>query len=102
MDGITNTMDVNLGKLQEMMRNREAWRAAVHWVTKSRTRLNNNNNTSQGNKIQKAGGWHSALGRAADAVARIPGFWTCVFNLPTRWCCPFEALVLACVVREPD
>ena len=43
MDGITNAMDVNLGKLQERMRNREAWHAAVHGVTKSRTRLNNNN-----------------------------------------------------------
>ena len=38
-DGITDAMDVNLGKLREMVRDREAWRAAVHGVTKSRTRL---------------------------------------------------------------
>ena len=37
LDGITNAMDMNLGKLQEMVRNREAWRAAVHGVSKSRT-----------------------------------------------------------------
>ena len=39
MDGITDSMDMNVGKLQEMVRDREAWRAAVHGVTKSRTRL---------------------------------------------------------------
>ena len=39
LDGITSAMDMNLGKLQEMVRDREAWRAEVHGVTKSRTRL---------------------------------------------------------------
>ena len=39
LDGISDAMDMNLGKLQEMMRNREAWHAAVHGVTKSRTGL---------------------------------------------------------------
>ena len=39
LDGITDSMDMNLGKLQEMVRDREAWRAAGHRVTKSRTRL---------------------------------------------------------------
>ena len=37
LDGITELMDVNLGKLQEIVRDREAWRAVVHEVTKSRT-----------------------------------------------------------------
>ena len=39
LDGITDAMDMNLGKLGEMVRDREAWRAAVPGVSKSWTRL---------------------------------------------------------------
>ena len=37
LDGITDSMDMNLSRLQEMVKDREAWHTAVHWVTKSRT-----------------------------------------------------------------
>ena len=39
MDGITNLMDMNLGELQEMVTDREAWHAAVHGMVKSQTQL---------------------------------------------------------------
>ena len=41
LDGITDSIEVSLGKLRELVMDREAWRAVIHEVAKSRTRLSN-------------------------------------------------------------
>ena len=45
LDGITDAMDMNMGKFGEMVRDREAWCAAVHGVAKSRTQLGDRTTT---------------------------------------------------------
>ena len=51
LDGITDSIDVSLSELQEMVMDREAWRAAIHGVTKSQTRLSDLSELNYHNRI---------------------------------------------------
>ena len=54
LDGITDSMDMSLGELRELVMDREAWRAVIHRVTKSRTQLSNFTFDSIANGEEKA------------------------------------------------
>ena len=68
LDGITDSMDMNLSELQEMVMDREAWCAAIHGVVKSWTRLSNFTLTFHFHALEKEMATHSSV-----LAWRIPG-----------------------------
>ena len=68
LDGITNSMDVSLSELQELVMDREAWRTAIHGVAKSQTRLSKFTFTFHFPALEKEMATHSSV-----LAWRIPG-----------------------------
>ena len=86
LDGIIDSMDVSLRKLREMVKDREAWRAAVHEVTKSWTRLSDFHFQPYAEGLAELTGRFPSKGCAQDSwVSTCVLTWDGWMASPTQW-----------------
>ena len=95
-DSITDVMDMSLGELQVMMRDREAWRAAVHGVTKSQTRLGDWTATDYclNSRVRNWGTVRSLSGPAVKEQVSEPEFKPKSVSAFSVYVCPFCFLIV--------
>ena len=74
LDGITDLMDVSLSEFRELVMNREAWLAAIHWVSKSRTRLSDWTELNKNLPYSTWNYWHLSEFRCVKKVKFTPDF----------------------------